>query len=90
MADVFFDNPPIQSGSPEEQLRTLYSYLSTISMKLNEAMMTISLEQASTEAQKAVSQAVAAEEKTEKNRQDLKSLIIKTAEIVRTEMEEIG
>lgn len=88
MVNVFFDNPPAQSGSTEAQLVQLYAYLMTISSKLNEAMNSLGEEQAETQEQ---TQAVIrqAEEKTENNRQDLKSLIIKTAEVVRTEMEEI-
>ena len=86
---VFFDNPPIQSGNAEEQLRTLYAYLNTVSQKLNEALMSVSMEQANAEAQQAVKVAQETAKTAETNRQDLKSLIIKTAEIVHTEMEEI-
>ena len=86
---VFFDNPPVQSGSAEEQLRTLFRYLETISQKLNESLMMVSMEQANAEAQKAVTIAEETKQTAEVNRQDLKSLIIKTAQVVHTEMEEI-
>ena len=51
MADVFFDNPPILRGQAEEQLQQLYSYLGIISNQLNEALMTISIDQMTPETQ---------------------------------------
>ena len=88
MVNVFFDNPPIQNGTDEQKLQQIYLYLMTMSGKLNEVMASISEQQAEGQAQTqaAVKQT---EQTAESNRQDMKSLIIKTAEIVRTEMEEI-
>lgn len=90
MADVFFDNPPVLQGDERTQLQQLKNYLFTISNKLNEAMMTISIEEISEKAAERVQQAQesGAAEKTDAYT-TLKSMIIKTAEIVRHEMDEI-
>lgn len=89
MAEVFFDNPPAQGGTAEEQLKTLHGYLQTLSQKLNEALMNISLEQLAENGQTAIINAQKGAEAAEENRQGLKELIIKNAEISRTEEEEI-
>ena len=88
MAEVFFDNPPATRGTAEEQLRSLQSYLGMLSTKLNEAMNQINIEQLEPESRTAIQQAVTNAEVTEDNRQALKALIIKNAEIVKTEMDE--
>ena len=88
MAEVFFDNPPASRGTAEEQLRSLQSYLGMLSTKLNEAMNQINIEQLEPVSRTAIQQAVTNAEVTEDNRQALKALIIKNAEIVRTEMDE--
>lgn len=88
MAEVFFDNPPISRGRAEDQLRAIQGYLETLSYKLNQAMNQISIEQLAPENRGAISQAVENAKKQEDNRQQLKSLIIKNAEIVKTEMDE--
>lgn len=88
MAEVFFDNPPISRGNAEEQLRAMQGYLGTLSQKLNEALNQISIEQLEPENRNAVRKAVENTEKTEDNRQKLKALIIKNADIVKTEMDE--
>ena len=89
MAKTFFDNPPSQGGRPEEYLRELYSYLFTMSNKLNEALMDVSLDQMTPEAQKAIVQAGKAEAKSNETYTALKELIIKNAEITRLAMDEI-
>lgn len=86
MGNVFFDNPPVLQGNERTQLQQLSGYLFTISNKLNEALMTVSL-QAQDEIDKRLS---AAEQSEQPQITSLKSLIIKTAEIVRTEMDEIS
>ena len=87
MAEIFFDNPPTLSGKETEQLQQLYRYLCTISQQLNTALMDITIDQLAPETKEIVTagggQALAKQEST------LKSLIIKTAQIVRTEMDEI-
>lgn len=90
MDKVFFDNPPILTGKPEEQLKALYGYLGMVSNKLNEAMMSVSIEETRAEEQRV--QAVQTGGEAEQQQSDFirtKSLILKTAELVRTEMEEI-
>lgn len=93
MAEVFFENPPTLSGRSEDQLRQLQSYLYAMSGKLNEALMSISIEQMTPETRRVIvgaSESGEADKQTkQKEYQTLKSLIIKTAEIVRHEMDEI-
>ena len=86
--NILFDNPPIQTGNQAEQLNRLYGYLGIISNQLNSMVVDIEIRQ-----QKTVEQTQAAVQEKEQGAADsfikAKSLIIKTAEIVRTEMEEI-
>lgn len=89
MAEVFFDNPPVLSGKGPDQLRQLEQYLHTMSSKLNEALMSITIEQMSPSAQETIRQAVQGQN-TEKQYTSLKSMIVKTAEIVRHEMDVIS
>lgn len=83
----FFDCPPILQGEAEEQLQQLYAYLGTVSDKLNSALMTITIEQMTPETQEAIR--YAGGEKSDRNTATLKELIIKSANVVRTEMDEI-
>ena len=89
MADVFFDNPPVLAGKTEDQLRQLYNHLFRMSDQLNQALMNISIEQMSPETKVVVQAGVQAEAQNTQDKETLKSLIIKTAEIVRSEMDEI-
>ena len=86
MANTFFDNPPVLMGDEKEQLVQLRRYLSTMSDQLNMALMSISIEQMAPETQQTIRQA---ETQTAKNYESLKSMIVKTAEVVRHEMDEI-
>ena len=89
MDNVFFDNPPVLQGSETTQLQQLYGYLFTVSNKLNEALMAITVEE--TQAAEAPAGAVTAEEQERQQEyQTLKSMIVKTAQIVRTEMDELS
>ena len=87
MAKAFFDDPPVLRGEAEAQLQQLYSYLMAMSNSLNTALMDISIDQIAPETVTEFRQA----EAEERNKQytGLKSIIIKTAEVVRTEMDEI-
>ncbi len=89
MANVLFDGPPVLAGTPEAKLQQLYAHLGILSNKLNEALMTISIDQMPAEVRTAVGSAVEAEESNADKIVQMKSLIIKNAEIVRNEMEEI-
>ena len=87
MVNTFFDSPPVLRGTDAEQLQQLYAYLGAMSNTLNSALMSITIEQMTPEAQAVIREGAAEERKEETTA--LKSLIIKTAEIVRTEMDEI-
>lgn len=87
MAEVFFDNPPELQGRQEDQLRQLQRYLGAMSDKLNMALMSITIEQMTPEAKQAIS---GAQETGKKNYDSLKTMIVKTAEVVRHEMDEIS
>ena len=89
MADVFFDNPPLTKGTAEQQVEAVVNYLHTMSQKLNESMNNISVQQLTEEGQQAVKQTKKNEQLAEDNRQKLKALIIKNANIVKNAMEEI-
>ena len=83
----FFDNPPMLSGTEEEQLKATWRYLSAMSEKLNIALNQISIEQMEPETRTQImtaGQTAITEQATA-----LKSMIIKTAEVVRHEMDEI-
>lgn len=89
MAEVFFDNPPILSGSAEDKLVQLYRHLFDMSNKLNEALMTVTIEQMAPESRQMIQRAAEAQENNQNTFTQLKSMIIKSAEIVRSEMDEI-
>jgi len=86
--NVFFDTPMNLTGTAEEQLRTLYGYLYTMSEKLNEAMNTITVDNMDQELQTKIREIPSAQDRTQEMTA-LKSMIIKTANIVRNEMDEI-
>ena len=86
MAEVFFENPPALQGKEENQLRQLYGYLNAMSEKLNTALMDVTIEQMAP----ATRQVITSQAETQvKDFETLKSMIIKTAEVVRHEMDEI-
>lgn len=89
MADVFFDNPPMNKGTAEQQVEAVVNYLHTLSQKLNESMNNISVQQLTEEGQTAIKQVKQNEQLAEDNRKKLKALIIKNADIVKNAMEEI-
>jgi len=87
MADVFFDSPPVLQGDEKAQLYQLQRFLMTMSDKLNTALMDITIDQMAPETKKTIT---GTQQTTEKQYETLKSMIIKTAEIVRNEMDEIS
>ena len=89
MAKIFFDTPPNLSGSEQQQLQQLYQTLYAMSEKLNIALTDIGIDQMSTETQKTIQTADKAEEIEKQTENALKSVIIKTAEMVNVSMEEI-
>ena len=88
MAEVFFDCPPALQGDEKSQLVQLYRYLNTMSEKLNTAMNSITVEQMAPEMQTQIRNAGG--EEITKQYNGLRSLIVKTAEIVRGEMDQIS
>jgi len=88
MGKVFFDGPVTLQGTEREQLRQIYTYLYAMSEKLNEAMNSITTENMDGELQVKIRQIATREDRTQESNA-LKSLIIKTAQIVRSEMDEI-
>lgn len=89
MANVFFANPPMLKGTPAEQLKQLQTYLYDVSQKLNQAVMDIGIEQLSKDGQERIQQLQEKAEQSEEKRTGLKELIIKNADISRTEEDEI-
>ena len=88
----FFDNPPVLSGDNRTQMTQLYNYLFTISNKLNESMMSLSTEELAATVEARIRSGSAGgqiEEAVRSQYDTLKSMIIKTATIVRHEMDEI-
>ena len=78
--------PPAPRGSVSQQLQQQYAYLFQLAQNLNRAF-----EQAESRPQAAVHAAAAGQERAEQGRQaaELKSLIVKTADTVRSEMERL-
>ena len=90
MDNVFFDNPPVLQGTERTQLQQLYNFLYAMSGKLNEAMLAVGVQDGTAEEQ-AVTKAQQKQAEEQKKQSDsLKALIVKTADIVRTEMQEIA
>jgi len=89
MGKTLFDNPPSMTGRAEEYLRNLYGYLFTMSSKLNEALMEISIEQMTPETQTIIEKAGKAEARSDEEYRQLKEIIVKNAEVARLAMEEI-
>ena len=89
MANVFFANPPMLKGTPAEQLKQLQTYLYDVSQKLNQAVMDIGIEQLSKDGQERIQQLQEKAKQSEEKRTGLKELIIKNADISRTEEDEI-
>lgn len=91
MANVFFDNPPILQGDERTRLEQLNGYLNTMSSKLNEALMALSVEEITVNAAEMarVQLSGGGEKKQGNDYEVLRSMIIKTATVVRHEMDEI-
>lgn len=93
------ETPPVSNGTNAEKIENLYRYLTRMSEQLNDAMNRITAEQtggATVQKVRLTQGATAAQleqqEKTdsEKVYNTLKSMIVKTAKIVRSEMDEIS
>lgn len=91
MPDTFFDNPPVLQGDERTQIQQLSGYLFTISNKLNEALMEVTVREVNLQEGTESSSGMTEQEKQAQLEQynSLKGMIVKTAEIVRTKMDEI-
>ena len=91
MANLF-DGPPALAGDGQQQMIQMYRYLQGMSEQLNEALNSITLQNFTPEARQQI-EIVTKGGETEKQiagtKNALRSLIIKSAEIVRTEMDEL-
>lgn len=93
MANTLFDTPPALTGDLQTQTDLLYRYLMQMSEQLNEAMNGLTLANFAPEEQKTLQASTAGENikaDIDGTRTALRSLIIKTADIVRSEMQEIS
>lgn len=84
--NTFFDSPPTLQGAERAQLQQVYQYLSAMSDKLNIALMTISIEQMTPETKAEIRRGQTA---ATSESETLKAMIVKTATVVRHEMDEI-
>lgn len=93
------ETPPVSNGTNAEKIENLYRYLTRMSEQLNDAMNRITAEQTGVATvqkirltQGATAAQLEQQEKTdsEKVYNTLKSMIVKTAKIVRSEMDEIS
>lgn len=83
--------PPAPRGSVGQQLQQQYAYLFQLAQDLNRAMEQAESRERVTEKAAAAQQSKTKEERAEQGRQaaELKSLIVKSADTVRSEMERI-
>lgn len=89
----FFDMPPALQGDEQAQLDQVRQYLMQMSEQLNEAMTGLTIANFAPEIQQQLQTAVGgggAQKSLDNTKKALRSMIIKTAEIVRTEMDEIS
>lgn len=89
MANTFFANPPMLTGTPADQVKQIQQYLYDVSQKLNKALVDIDIGQLSKDGQERIQRLQEKAEQSETNRTGLKELIIKNADISRTEEDEI-
>ena len=99
MPNAFFDNPPVLQGDERAQLQQLYNYLGIMSGKLNEALMQVETGSAdvrlnvtsqTTQTSGGGSVASSQSDTGDNYFKTLRSMIVKTAKMVRTDMDEIS
>ena len=89
-----FDNPPTLTTDDRRNMEMLYQYLTRVSDQLNQSLTTIGTEATLTEEAMRTAQAgggktESTEAEDEKAYNTLRSMIIKSAKIVRSEMDEL-
>ena len=93
MPKTFIESPATPSGTNAEKLEEMYRYLTRMSEQLNEAMNTITAEQTSGGAvtvTKTTGASPVSGGASDTAYNSLKSMIVKTARIVRSEMDQIS
>ena len=91
MANVWLDNPPNLVGDEKQQLQQLYTYLYEVQNQLNTALGNLTIDQFAAEEQAGLREAKSGDtEQSRQTTQGLKELIVKTANVVRNEMESIS
>lgn len=99
MPNTFFDNPPVLQGDERAQLQQLYNYLGIMSGKLNEALMQVetggAVQQNNVVSQTTQQTSGGSGDSTQENTgtdyfKTLRSMIVKTAKLVRTQMDQIS
>lgn len=86
---MLFDTPPLAAGTEAQQISAVYSYLYQLSDKLNTALNSLTADNFSpddAEAIRSVTDGTAARTQAEQAN-SLRSLIIKTADVVKAEMD---
>lgn len=86
---MLFESPPLATGTETQQISRLYSYLYQMSEQLNQAMNNLTFENFAPQEAAAIQQ-LSSGEPTQAQKEEinsLKALIIKTADIVRSEMD---
>ena len=87
---MLFESPPMTTGTDAQKLSQVYSYLYQLSEQLNATLNNLTIENFSTEVAQRIEQAASSEEQKKAQAEQantLKALIIKTANVVRAEMD---
>lgn len=93
MANALFDSPPALQGDEQNQLTQMYRYLMAMSDQLNEAMNGITLANFAPETQTQIRTAISgggSSQELKETKNALRSMVIKSAEIIEQEMQEIS
>lgn len=89
---MLFESPPMATGTDAQKLSQVYSYLYQLSEQLNATLNNLTIENFSTEVAQRIEQAASSEEQKKDQAEQantLKALIIKTADTVRSEMDQL-
>lgn len=88
---MLIESPPQLNGNEQQQLRTMYSYLYQMAEQLNNALNNITEDNFAPTASQALKAVTTGEAQKQNAKQadTLKALIIKTADIVHAEMDEL-
>ena len=89
---AYIESPPVLSGEEAQKLEQMYRYLQRMSDQVQECLNNITVEDFVPEQQKVISVIMnegATSAELNDQREALKSIIVKTAEVIRSEQEEI-